>query len=76
MQNIMNHNVVHSREDEKVGVAHEEKSPKNQPQFSQTTIGHYWWVKLNPNKLSDQPKILSKSCHRILKISYLTEFSD
>ena len=25
-----------------VGVAHRVKSPKNQPQFSQTTMGQYW----------------------------------
>jgi len=34
--------VVHSRDDEEVGVAHEVKSPKNQPRFSQTTMGQYW----------------------------------
>ena len=31
--------VVHSRDDKEVGVAHEVKSPENQPQFSQTTMG-------------------------------------
>ena len=31
--------VVHSRDDKEEGVAHEVKSPKNQPQFSQTTMG-------------------------------------
>jgi len=30
--------VAHSRDDEEVGVAHEVKSPKNQPQFSHTKI--------------------------------------
>jgi len=34
--------VVHSRDDQEVGVAHKVKSPENQPQFSQTTIGQYW----------------------------------
>jgi len=31
--------VVHSRDDEEVGVAHKVKSPENQPQFSHTTMG-------------------------------------
>ena len=31
--------VVHSRDDKEVGVAHGVKSPENQPQFSQTTMG-------------------------------------
>jgi len=36
--------VVHSKDDEVVGVAHEVKSAENQPQFSQTTMmmEHYW----------------------------------
>jgi len=34
--------VVHRRDDVEVGVAHEVKSPKNQLQFSQTTMGQYW----------------------------------
>jgi len=56
--------VVHSRDDQEVGMAHEVKSPDNQPQFSHTMMGK---VKLSPNKLLDQPEILSKSCHWILK---------
>ena len=48
---IMNHNNgSYSRDDQEVGVAHEVKSLKNQPQFFQTTMGQYW---LGPNKLSD-----------------------
>jgi len=43
-------------------VAHEVKSPKNQPQFSQTTMGQYW---LGNTKLSDRPGILVKNCHQI-----------
>jgi len=35
----MNHN---SGDNQEVGMAHEVKSPENQPQFSQTTIGPYW----------------------------------
>jgi len=31
--------VVHSRDDQEVGVAHEVKSSENQPQFSQMTMG-------------------------------------
>jgi len=31
--------VVHSRDGQEVGVAHKVKLPKNQPQFSQTTMG-------------------------------------
>jgi len=59
--------VAHSRDNEEVGVAHEVKSPKNQPQFSQTTMGQYWLGKTKPKKLSGGPKMLSKSCHGILK---------
>jgi len=42
--------VVHSRDDEEVGVAREVKSPENQPQISQMAMGQYW---LSPKKLSD-----------------------
>jgi len=45
-QNIMNH-VCHSWDEE---VVYKITEPKNQPQFSQTTIGQ---VKLSPNKLSN-----------------------
>jgi len=45
--------VVHSRDDEEVGVTHEVKSPKNQLQFSEMTMGQYWLGKTEPNKLSD-----------------------
>jgi len=45
--------VVHSKYDEKVGMAHKVKSPKNQPQFSQAMMGQYWLGKQSPNKLSD-----------------------
>jgi len=53
--------VVHSRDDKEVGIAHEVKSSKNQPQFSQMMMGQYW---LDPNKPSDQPEMLSKSCQK------------
>jgi len=42
--------VVHNRDNQEVGMAHEVKVPENQPQFFQTTMGQ---VKLSPNKLSD-----------------------
>ena len=41
--------VVHSRDDEEVGVAHKVTSPENQPQFSQTMMmGQYWLSKTKP----------------------------
>jgi len=61
--------VVHSRDDEEVGVAHEVKSPKNQPQFSQTTMGQYW---LGKTKFSDRSEMLLKSCHEIFKKTLLS----
>jgi len=42
--------VVHSRDNQEVGVAHEVKSPKNQPQFSQMTTGQYWLGKTKPKQ--------------------------
>ena len=44
---IMNHN---SGDDEEIGVAHEVKSPENQLQFSQTTMGQYWLGKTKPKQ--------------------------
>ena len=58
--------VVHSRDNQEVGMVHEVKSPKNQPQFSQMTMGQYW-LGVSLNKLSDQPEMLSKSFYRIKK---------
>ena len=54
--------VVHSRDNEEVGVAHEVKLPKIQPQFSQMIMGQYW---LGQNKLSGGPEMLSKCCTEI-----------
>jgi len=34
--------MVHSRNDQEIGVAHKEKSPENQPRFSQTMMEQYW----------------------------------
>jgi len=42
--------VVHSRDDQEVDVAHKVKSPENQPQFSQPTIGQYWLGKTKPKQ--------------------------
>jgi len=42
--------VAHGRDDEKVGVAHKVKSPKNQPQFSQTTMAQHWLGKTKPKQ--------------------------
>jgi len=42
--------VVHSRNDEEVGMAHEVKSPENQPKFSQTMMGQYWLGKTKPKQ--------------------------
>jgi len=35
---------------EEVGMAHKITSSKNQPQFSQTTIGQYWLGKTKPKQ--------------------------
>jgi len=44
--------VVQSRDDKEVGMAHELKSPKNQPQFSQTTMGQYWLGKTKSSQIN------------------------
>ena len=43
--------MVHNRDDQEVGMAHEVKSLKNQPQFSQTTMGQYWLGKTKPKQV-------------------------
>jgi len=45
---LVRYSQVHSRDDEEVGVAHEVKSPVNQPQFSQKTMGQYWLGRTKP----------------------------
>ena len=42
--------VVHNRDDKEVGVAHEVKSPENQPQISQMAMGQCWLGKTKPKK--------------------------
>jgi len=54
--------VVHSRDDEGLGVSHEVNHRK---------ISHRWWW----GRLSDQPKMLSRSCYRILK-NYSVELTN
>ena len=39
-----------NRDDKEVSMAHEVKLPKNQPQFSRTTMGQYWLGKINPKQ--------------------------
>ena len=42
--------VVYRRDDQEVGVAHEVKLPKNQPQFCQMTMEQYWLGKIKPKQ--------------------------
>jgi len=44
----MNHNNGDIGGNQEVGVAHEVKSPENQPQFSQKTMGQYWLCSTKP----------------------------
>ena len=67
--------MVHSRDDKEVGVAHEVKSPKNQPQFSQITMGQYWLGKTKPKQAFRSTRNVFKKLPRNLKKIYLTEFS-
>jgi len=74
--------VVHNRGDEEVGMAHEvkspenqpQKSPENQPQFSQTTMGQYWLGKTKPKEAFRSTRNAFKQLPRNCKKS-LTEFS-
>jgi len=42
--------VVHSRDNQEVGVAHEAKSPENYPNFPKTIMGQYWLGKTKPKQ--------------------------
>jgi len=42
--------VAHSRDDKEVGMAHEVKSPEDQPLFSQTMMWQYWLGKRKPKQ--------------------------
>ena len=58
--------MVHSRDDEGIGVAHEIILPNNQSQFSQTIMGQYW---LSKTKLLINLKYLQKVAMELLKKS-------
>jgi len=66
---IMNHN---SRDDQEVGVAHEVKSPENQPQFS---MGQYWLGKTKPKQAFRSTRNAFKKLPRNLIFFHLMEFS-
>ena len=55
---------------QEVGVAHEVKSPKSQPQFSQATIGQYWLGKTKLKQAFRSTQNAFKSCYGILKIPF------
>jgi len=42
--------VVHSRDNQEVGIAHDVKLPEKQPQFSQTMMGQSWSGKTKPKQ--------------------------
>jgi len=67
--------VVHSRDDEEVGVAHEVKSPENQSQISQMAMGLYWLGKTKPKKAFRSTQNAFKKLSRNFKKIYLMEFS-
>ena len=64
--------MVHSR-DEEVGVAHEVKSPENQPQLSQTT--QYWLGETKPKQAFRSTRNAFKKLPQNVKKMYLAEFS-
>jgi len=67
--------VVHSRDDEEIGMAHQVKSPKNLPQFSQRTMGQHWLGNNKPKQAFRSTRNAFKSGCGILKKVYLMEFS-
>ena len=61
--------MVHGRDDQEVGMAHEVKSTENQPHM---TMGQHWLGKTKPKQAF---RLLSKSCNRIfLKIYLITNW--
>jgi len=42
--------VIHSRDDQEVGVAYKVKSPKKSASISQTMMGEYWLGKTKPKQ--------------------------
>jgi len=63
--------VVHSKDDQEVGVAHEVKALENQPQFSQMMVGQYWLGITKPmqRRFPIDPKCFQKVATEFLKIS-------
>jgi len=59
--------VVHNRDDQEVGMAHKVKSPENQPQFSQMTMGQYWLGKTKPKQAFRSTQNAFKKLLRNLK---------
>ena len=66
--------MIHSRDDQEVSVAQEVKSPKNQPQFSQTKMGQYWLGKTKPKNAFRLTRNAFKKLLQNLK-NHLMEFS-
>ena len=58
-----------------VGVAHEIKSPKNQPQFSLTTTRQYWLGETKPKQAFRSTQNAFNKLLWNLKKNYSTEFS-
>jgi len=67
--------VVHSRDDEEVGLAHEIKSPENQPQFSQMAMGQHWLGKNKPKQAFRSTRNAFKKLPQNFLKFYLMEFS-
>jgi len=70
----MSHNSGSSRDDEEVVMAYEVKSPKNQPQFSQMTMGQYWLSKTKLKQAFTSTQTAFKKLPQNFKKLYLTEF--
>ena len=68
--------MVHSRNNEEVGLAHEVKSLENQPQFSQMTMGQQWVGKTEPKEAFKSTQNAFKTWPRNFFKVYLTEFSN
>ena len=60
--------VMYSRDHKGVGMAHKTSSPKNQPQFTLTTMRQYWLGKTKPKQALDGPEMFSISCYGIFNL--------
>ena len=67
--------MVHSRDDEEVGMGHKVKSPENHPQISQMAMGQYWLGKTKPKNAFRSTRNAFKKLSWNLKNFYLSEFS-